>query len=214
METFIKLLAWKPDLEDNSPAATLLEEDVPVLGFLRQTVSTSGIPAERQGLVVHTGELSVKERCQINNWIDTHVPGAQALRHLWMSRPLGAHAITIFLAFRQHQKYLRHKGCPPSDGSSESSLAQYRFVLEQAWSYQMNAIDRRGTRMLDVDRECLLHFERRLFERSKRSGVAGFHQWGKDVGDLQQNWSPYGSGPSEWAVGDFDVDDEDILKVR
>lgn len=186
---------------------------MPVLGFVNNVTLTSEIPAEREGLVVHTGKLSVQERCQIKNWIDVNVPGASTSRHLWTSRPLDAHAITIFLAARQEEQYLSHQDCPRSDGTPQSELLRRQFVLKQAWTYQINAVDEVRRKTVDVDRECLLVFERRLLERSKASGVAGFYQWGKDSGDLQQNWCPYTSAPSEWFVGDFDVEDEDLFKV-
>lgn len=214
LDTLVILLSWKPTFEDDSPLAALTEEDVPVLGFVNGIASASNVPAERQGLVVHTGGLSVKERCQIKNWIDVHVPGASTSRHLWTSRPLDAHAITIFLAAVREEEYLGHTDCPPPDGTPESELMRKQFVLQQAWNYQASVLDEVRQKVVDVDYECLLFFERRLLERSKASGVAGFNQWGKDVGDLQQNWSPYASAPSEWFVGDFDVEDENLLKVR
>lgn len=176
--------------------------------------SASKVPAERQGLVVRTGGLSVKERCQIKNWIDVHVPGASTSRHLWTSRPLDGHAITVFLAAIREEEYLGHADCPPPDGTPESELMRRQFVLKQAWNYQASVVDEVRQKVVDVDYECLLFFERSLLERSKASGVAGFNQWGKDVGDLQQNRSPYASAPSEWFVGDFYVEDEDLLKVH
>ena len=53
-------------------------------------------------------------------------------------------------------------------------------------------------------------FERRLFERSEQSGLAGHDQWGLDVGPLQDGFNPYSQVPSEWSTVDIV---EDALEV-
>ncbi|KAI9069785.1 hypothetical protein FKP32DRAFT_1640461 [Trametes sanguinea] len=92
-------------------------------------------------------------------------------------------------------------------------MTRRHLVLQRSWEFQVNAIKTRSSTVVDVDRECVAEFERRLFERSAASGVAGFYQWGKDAGDLQRNWSPYDIGPTEWSVGDYAVEDEDVWQV-
>ncbi|KAL7284985.1 hypothetical protein ACG7TL_000074 [Trametes sanguinea] len=220
-EMLEKLLHWRslvsraPGNQGMSASQESLEADIPVLAFLRQVASKSALPAEREGLVVHTGDLSIKERSQIIDWIDSHITEAKANRHLWLSGPLMAHAITLVLAARKGSDLLQEAELPPiSDSEDPNSETQRRrrLVLQHSWEYQVNAIEMRPMAVVDVDRECIQEFERRLFERSKASGEAGFYQWGKDVGSLQGNWSPYDLGPSTWAVGDFIVEDEDIWK--
>ena len=102
----------------------------------------------------------------------------------------------------------------PATGSEE---AQQEFILEQAWQYQTESggSDDGGHNALgvDVDRECLDDFEQRLFERSKDAGMAGFYQWGLDVGPHQNRWDPYIGNSSEWAIGDMPDFDEEECQV-
>lgn len=158
-----QLLSWKMD---SKHTPILNDKDVPVLAFMRKVAAKSKVPAERQGLVVHTGDMPVKHRCQIINWFDLHIPDAPSKRHLWMTGPPIAHAITLVLAEKLSTKYIKESSCPTNEH------ARRRYILKRTWKYQTTAIDARRHHGVDVDRECLSEFERRLFERSKASGVA------------------------------------------
>lgn len=86
IDTLTQLLSWKINSKDTP---ILHEKDVPVLTFMRKVAAKLKLPAERQGLVVHTGDMPVKRRCQIINWFDLHIPdGTSPSRWRSFSRPL------------------------------------------------------------------------------------------------------------------------------
>jgi hypothetical protein len=84
-------------------------------------------------------------------------------------------------------------------------------ILVIAWSYQ---VSRHRFMYTDVDKECLSTFEERLFEYSKRTGVAGYHQWGLDAGPHQDGWNPYHNLPYEWNHEDREDESGLELQVR
>ena len=110
-----------------------------------------------------------------------------------------AHAVTLFLAYR-----LRSEGQPYDQME----------LLSRAWKVQISA-ENMGDRheAVDVDLECLSHFERRIFECSEEAGEAGFEQWGLDAGDHQDAWNPYQGLPADWEDGWRPEDAEEILEV-
>ncbi|KAI0681781.1 hypothetical protein BC835DRAFT_1204103, partial [Cytidiella melzeri] len=55
----------------------------------------------------------------------------------------------------------------------------------------------------DVDHECLSLLEEHMFVCSVEAGIAGYQQWGLDVGDHQERWNPYLDLPTHWNHGDF-----------
>lgn len=59
---------------------------------------------------------------------------------------------------------------------------------------------------------CQSKLEDEMFEVSQRAEVAGFYQWGLDVGHHQDNWDPYANLPSNLNRGDFGHDD-DLLDI-
>ncbi len=92
---------------------------------------------------------------------------------------------------------------------------QEAFILGKAWWRQRHIMrdSDEQTYCVDVDRECLQDFKRRLFERSKDAGPAGFFQWGLDAGNHQHKWDPYQGLPEFWNLGDMDPD-EDTLQIN
>ena len=49
--------------------------------------------------------------------------------------------------------------------------------------------------------------------RSASAGKAGYHQWGLDAGDHQDQWWPWNNLESGWHNSDAAASDEDLLKV-
>ncbi|KAJ3009429.1 hypothetical protein NUW54_g2783 [Trametes sanguinea] len=205
----VKLLEWTPDKD----VPDLLDEDVPVLGHMRSNTKKSRLPAIRRGLMVHTGELSVEERCQIVNWIDVHIPGASAQRPLWMTGPLVGHAITLVLGAKLKDRYLEEEGCPTLEHGNEDRVRdRERYVLKTELGipdgcHRVTAAVSGGCRTVNA---CAISSRDSFRKRSKAAGMAGYFQWGLDAGDLQDNWLPYNGDPS-WAIGDFEPSDEDEL---
>ena len=159
----------------------------------------SSIGAERVGVVPFVGDLDFATRAQIHNWIFENVPGANKAFHQWVGRYVVAHAVTLFLAYRLQ---------------SEDQPEDQQELLSRAWRVQVCA-ESMGDRheAVDVDLECLSHFERRIFECSEEAGEAGFEQWGLDAGDHQDAWNPYQDLPADWEDGWRPEDAEEILEV-
>ncbi|KAF8992127.1 hypothetical protein BDQ17DRAFT_1460186, partial [Cyathus striatus] len=63
---------------------------------------------------------------------------------------------------------------------------------------------------VDVEKECLHAFERRLFECSARAGRAGSGVWGLNVGPLQDHWNPYSNIPHDWSDENFEAHESDL----
>ena len=82
-------------------------------------------------------------------------------------------------------------------------------MLDHAWSYQCTVIPKDWD-AVDVDQECLLLLEERLFETSARAGAAGHYQWGLDAGSHQNDWDPYANRPSHWNHGDRDGSESEM----
>ncbi len=196
------LVCWDP-ISGKSP--------VPATDYILLKQGFGEPEAIKRGMVPFTGDLDTEQQAQIKNWIYKKVVGAPSELHKWMGGVAFAHAVTLVIAHRDHSLILQDEDFP-AEGSAD---AQEAFILDKAWSRQKDV--RRNsdeqTYFVDVDRECLQDFERRLFERSKDAGPAGFFQWGLDVGDHQNKWDPYQGLPEFWNLGDMDPD-EDTLQVN
>lgn len=72
------LLAWEPGQPTDLSAA-----DIPVLSYLKAS-KMSRVTAERSGVVPFVGSLDLTARAEVHNWIDTNIPEAQRIRHVWI----------------------------------------------------------------------------------------------------------------------------------
>jgi hypothetical protein len=166
----------------------------------------------QSGLVPYAGDISVLDRARVSIWFELHVPNAKAKRHIWIGKAPLAHAFTVMIASRHYSDFTASPKFP-REGTAEE---QERYILAQAWDFQMHAmaIDTTGA---DVDLESLKSLEVRMFEVSKAAGPAGYWQWGLDAGDHQEAWDPYANLPGEWHYPDAEYDDDKFsaeLEVR
>lgn len=161
----------------------------------------------KNGLIPHTGELSLLERGQINNWIVNNIREARKNQNLWIGRVAYAHAVTLILASRHRERFLREPEFP----RNASAADQQTFILQAAYRHQKEHVSEEYLlHGVDVDRECLFLFEERLFENSAAAGSAGNHQWGLDAGPHQDNWNPYTYTPPWWNHEDREERDSEI----
>lgn len=126
----------------------------------------------KAGHVMEAGDLSLTEQNRAANWIFHNIPGAskkgQELK--WLGKPTLAHAYTIMLA-RKHWQTIRDKLKLKQSNVLDvnSDPPSLQKVWRQAFALQLTA--RNDTvETVDVDKECISDFERRLFELSERSG--------------------------------------------
>ncbi|PPQ76027.1 hypothetical protein CVT24_006700 [Panaeolus cyanescens] len=173
-------------------------------------INDSEVPAKKwlestnqslcDSIVPFVGHLSLVERAQIANWFDQHITaGDPKLRLSWLARLPIAHAYTIYIAHRL-------KTINP-DVATGRSLAE---LMNHAWEVQMTGMPSKSIDT-DVDRDCLHRLEEDMFEVSLRSEMAGYYQWGLDVGHHYDNWDPYQGLPESWNLGDHSFD-EDLLE--
>ncbi|KAJ7756899.1 hypothetical protein B0H14DRAFT_2238437, partial [Mycena olivaceomarginata] len=147
-----------------------------------------GIPAvavalenlRRAGGIPAVGDLLPIDCVRVANWFYNNVSGAA-----------DSHAYTILIAHRNRDSI----ASAIKQEAGYAHMDRQSAILVIAWSYQ---VSRHRFMYTDVDKECLSTFEERLFEYSKRTGVAGYHQWGLDAGPHQDGWNPYHNLPYEW----------------
>ncbi|KAI0683118.1 hypothetical protein BC835DRAFT_1311235 [Cytidiella melzeri] len=180
--------------------------DLPACNHANEAVAKAETEAQRQGMVPYYGSLDIVEQGQINNWITHRVSGAQGARHLWQGMAMNAHAATLVIAYRQRFEIRRDPTYPLYADAAELQA----YTLKCAWNYQTRAIASKDTGFcVDVDHECLSLLEEHMFVCSVEAGIAGYQQWGLDVGDHQERWNPYLDLPTHWNHGDFVPEDED-----
>lgn len=187
--TTLTALLEDPDSE------TVREADVPVKKWLRKQGAL--------GIVPHSGDLSVMDVGGLANWFWTHVPGAKATQHIWLTRIQMGHARTLLIAARQRSSF-ETDAKYPVDGTMEK---QHEFIMQKAWKHQCSAISD-TFHCVDVDRQCIAALEGRMFEVSKKAGPAGHYQWGLDSGSHQGDWDPYMGG--SWNNGDRDGSETEL----
>ena len=134
--------------------------------------------------VIFAGHVSVCDMAEINNWIDTQIPGAGTTcgRTRWAGTgtlPL-AHARTLLLAHRYAEAIRLLKDFP--QGSDEAT--QQQFGLKCAW--KMLGDERREP--VDVDREAVADLEAAMFAETPK---VTYRQWGTGAGAHQDDWDPY-----------------------
>lgn len=162
-------------------------------------------------VVPFTGDLNAYDQSRIASWISQHVPGAQGNQQLWMSKAPFAHAINLVIAKRRHDILLREL-VDSGKVLDESDLEGH--IIHRAWRFQTSDEVMQDANLgVDVDRECLLDLERRMFTRSLESGEAGYYQWGLDAGDHQDKWDPYRNLPSGWFHSDAVEYSDELLEV-
>ncbi|KAF9039799.1 hypothetical protein BJ165DRAFT_1351680 [Panaeolus papilionaceus] len=168
--------------------ARIQDSLVPVLKWARETKKSL-----KSSIVPYVGNLTITQRAQLSNWFDIHITGKDPKQRLeWLGRLPFAHAITLYIAHQISQ-----------DGDNTPGKNTHR--LKAAWDIQLTRI---SSRLLDidVDAESLYLLEADMFEVSVEASVAGYFQWGLDVGHHQDNWSPY-ARLSHFRVGDYSLDD-------
>ncbi len=195
-----QLLDWDQLTDVAAPAIVTL----PAAQFVIKNKQAK-TESERRGMVHYTGGLSLLEQSQIANWIYRSIENATSTVHRWMEGVPFAHAITLVLVHRMQQEVAEDPVYP------SLPTEQWIFRLQKAWNAQITTAEKTsdGLFKIDVDRECIGLFERRLFERSAAAGIAGSYQWGLDTGCHQQKWDPYDGLPSEYGVGDREEEEDD-----
>lgn len=107
---------------------------------------------EARGVFLLAGNLTELDQARVANWLFTHLDEGLSRRTDWFGLPTMAHALTLLLAQR-------------------CSLS-----LDDA--FRLQCVLKAAPRT-DVDRECLLALEERMFEISDRAGLP--YQWGLDA---------------------------------
>lgn len=176
-------------------------EDSPVLEY----VSTGGDGRDASGTVSHVGNLTVSDRARVSNWFVENIPNAAGMMHQWIGRAPLAHAFTLLIASRARAKLMQDADIAECSSSAERE----RLILKSAWKMQRSDAGELW-HDVDVDKECVAAFEERIFETSKRAGMASYFQWGLDAGDHQDAWYPYGGRPSDWHYQDLEGSDSDL----
>ncbi|KAF9236619.1 hypothetical protein BU15DRAFT_63878 [Melanogaster broomeanus] len=180
-------------LENPAPDA---HPHLPVTQYLLR----KGQPPDSSGSypIKYCGDLTLVECAQITKWFFDHVPGAQGTVHMWLGSVPLAHALTLVIAQRQLSPMLHLQ-----EGEELTT------TLQAAWEYLINQTGK-AREAIDVNRECLLAFEERLFEDSLAAGIAGNQQWGLDAGEHQDHWHPYWGMPSQWNVEDREYSEGEL----
>ena len=138
-----------------------------------------------------------------------HIPAGKDTFHKWMTHSPWAHAITLVIAARHHAELLQK-----AQQSRKAEVTLEQQIINEAWSYQISERGRdQASGAVDVDRECVAALEVGMFMRSASAGKAGYHQWGLDAGDHQDQWWPWNNLESGWHNPDAAASDEDLLKV-
>jgi hypothetical protein len=171
---------------------------IPVLDYL----NNSGLHLD--STVPYCGDLTINDRAGISHWFWDNVDGARARTTEWLGRAALAHSFTLVIAARKREQLVNSDSFEALDLRSQRTL-----LLQAAWRHQYTEANRES-RIVDVDRECLAAFERRLFECSAVAGPAGNWQWGLDVGHLEQGWCPYNLTPDDWNDGTYEGNEEEL----
>ncbi|KAL0945746.1 hypothetical protein HGRIS_012037 [Hohenbuehelia grisea] len=151
-------------IEDPSASPEL---NIPARAYLKECKKPLNCP------VPFTGNLSAECAARIMNWIEAHIDESiRGHRANWLGLLGHAHAVTLVLAGSLQQ--------PPHEMDPQHEDARQKLLL-QAWQLQRNGVPDEFLHV-DVDRECLDIFEKRLFDMSADAGEAGEKQWGKAAG--------------------------------
>ncbi|KAG1785321.1 uncharacterized protein HD556DRAFT_1450827 [Suillus plorans] len=133
------------------------------------------------------------QQAQVARWRFDNIKDARETVVQWLGCAAFAHALSTMLAYNKRSILEAHPNYP-RDGTAD---AQEEFILGAAWTTLLEQTGRStDVTHTDVDLECLLVFEQRLFENSAQSGSAGNHQWGLDGG---RRGSSRWLGPICWA---------------
>jgi len=138
--------------------------------------------------LMDTGCLPADDYLHVAVWLDERLTRADAdgLGNMevmdWFSKPVHSHALTLVVAYRLKTK-----------------------TLQEAFEILVNT----GRRAVDVDTECLLFFEERMFEVSKRAGRASHYVWGLGAGAHENCWDPWNLAPDNWIIKKSDCPPED-----
>ncbi len=170
----------------------------------------------KAGHIMEAGDLSFEEQNRVANWVYRNIPGAskKGQEVNWLGKPTLAHAYTVVLAAK-HWVSIRDKLKLKEDHLADvsSDFRRLQKVWKQAFTLQLKA-RQETVEFVDVDKECISDFERRIFEFSERSGRAGNRQWGLDVGPCEDvDW--FSNVPTDWlpAFDDPEMNNEDDLQV-
>ncbi|KAJ3765610.1 hypothetical protein FB446DRAFT_830354 [Lentinula raphanica] len=170
-------------------------DDVPAKLY----ISPFGKGVEAQ-IIPCSGNLTILEQAQIANWFEQKISHTTLLtRHTWFSLLPYAHAKTLFLDYR-----LQGNAIPVGN-----ELRSER--MQNAWNQQKSLSIPHSSDHIDVDMECLRTLETEMFMRSEEAGIAGWCQWGLDVGYHQENWNPY-DGLQGLGCAEFFDEDSDALE--
>ncbi|TRM67848.1 hypothetical protein BD626DRAFT_564741 [Schizophyllum amplum] len=197
---------------------------IPCIQWLRDSkAKVAGVSASAlkrlkdEGSIPFEGPLSPEDRAQISNWISRRVPGASEQSLEWFGKSLAAHAQTILIAARRQAEIIDLLGddFPAGPGSAVKRVQAiwdiaWKLMREERWS----ALSKPNG--IDVDRECLKIFERKILENSEEAGRAGNWQWGLDAGQHEHNWLPYAGLGEQTVWGsprseDTDRDNEECM---
>lgn len=187
---------------------SVVNEDCPALAYTREKVTGSLRHLHSIGMVPFHGNVSDLDVARVINWLEVHIPEARSRpqRMSWITGAPSAHAITLLLASRYQDIFISLANYPQNGTAKE----RFQFSIAQAWERQIAPELR--SRKIDVEAESITFLEERMFEVSKEAGEAGYYQWGLDVGDHQNQWSPYQT-PGSWNHGDGEFEEVQDVSI-
>lgn len=185
---------------------TIHANEVPALTLIKSSKST---PKLILNAAMYVGGLLDTDLAAINNWIHNHIPHAQKLNQLGMLNNTTAHARTLLIAHRHRKEFL-------AGVDNVEHLEHY--VLQKSWERLVHwsglTIDGKDhSQCVDINFEAVAILDKIMFDKSKRAGAAGNHQWGLDVGPHELAYDPQFNGPDITHGQKYQGDDDVELVV-
>ncbi|KAG0695256.1 hypothetical protein DFH29DRAFT_814384, partial [Suillus ampliporus] len=166
-------------------------ERYPVMDFIiRSKKKPDGVGAYS---IPFCGDISSREYAKIARWFSDNIPGAPSQVQKWLGGMPLVHAFTLVVAHRKAGEFKKRAQAQNKEWHDSK-------LLRMAWADLMISYPT-DSFVADVDLECLIALEARMFEDSKEAGAAGNQQWGLDAGQHHRRWNPYLNIPNEWVLG-------------
>ncbi|KAG1769334.1 hypothetical protein EDD22DRAFT_771207, partial [Suillus occidentalis] len=192
----LQKLLDSPDLSEHGAEA------YPVIDYiLRLKKKVDGVGAYS---IPFCGDISSHEYAKIARWFSENVPGAASQVEKWLGGMPLVHAFTLVVAHRKAGDFKKRVQARNEEWNDSN-------LLKMAWADLMLSCPANSF-VADVDLECLVALEARMFEDSEEAGPAGNQQWGLDAGQHHRRWNVYFNIPNEWLLGRDHSENE--LEVR
>jgi hypothetical protein len=192
----LQKLLDSPDLSEHGAEA------YPVIDYiLRLKKKVDGVGAYS---IPFCGDISSHEYAKIARWFSENVPGAASQVEKWLGGMPLVHAFTLVVAHRKAGDFKKRVQARNEEWNDSD-------LLKMAWADLMLSCPANSF-VADVDLECLVALEARMFEDSEEAGPAGNQQWGLDAGQHHRRWNVYFNIPNEWLLGRDHSENE--LEVR